>query len=111
MKRVRSILFWAHLAGGVVCGVVILVMSFTGVVLALKPQILEMLERDVRYVEPQGGPRLGAGALVAKVRDAHPDAAVASVMIDRDPAAAVAVGLGREGNVYLDPYTGRVIGG
>ena len=53
-------LFWTHLTAGVLAGIVILVMSFTGVVLALKPQIQNWIERDVRYVTPQATPRLGA---------------------------------------------------
>ena len=52
MKRFRSILFWTHLTAGVLASVVIFVMSFTGVVLALKPQIQEWVERDVRQVTP-----------------------------------------------------------
>ena len=62
MKLFRSVLFWTHLTAGVLASVVILVMSFTGVVLALKPQIQNWIERDVRYVTPQDSPRLGAHA-------------------------------------------------
>ena len=39
MKRFRTIVFWIHLAAGVTAGVVILVMSVTGALLALKPQV------------------------------------------------------------------------
>ena len=53
MKQLRTALFWLHLLCGVVAGLVILVMSGTGVILALKPQIQDWIERDVRYVTPQ----------------------------------------------------------
>ena len=59
MKTFRTILFWAHLTAGLTAGLVIFVMSITGVVLALKPQILNLIERDVRFVAPQDTPRLG----------------------------------------------------
>ncbi|MGH9141613.1 MAG: PepSY domain-containing protein [Vicinamibacterales bacterium] len=48
MTGVRSIVFWLHLAAGVTAGAVILVMSVTGALLALKPQILNAVEKEVR---------------------------------------------------------------
>src|SRR5262245_42732764 len=110
MKRVRSLLFWLHLAAGVFGGVVILVMSATGAVLALKPQILNYVERDVRFVAPRDGDRLPASRLIAAARTRRPDAAPASLAIDRDPAAAAAVSFGRDATVYVDPYSGDVLG-
>ena len=64
----RSLLFWGHLCAGVAAGVIILVMSCTGAVLALKPQILNWIERDVRFVEPAGTSRLPASALIDAAR-------------------------------------------
>jgi uncharacterized iron-regulated membrane protein len=110
LKLGRSILFWTHLTAGVLASVVILVMSFTGVVLALKPQIQGWIERDVRYVTPQASPRLSAHQLLMAVKDAKPDASPASLALARDPALAATVNLGREGNVYVNPYTGAILG-
>src|SRR5882757_7544518 len=39
MKSVRSFVFWLHLAAGCTAGVVILVMSVTGILLAFERQI------------------------------------------------------------------------
>jgi hypothetical protein len=44
MKAFRTALFWLHLAAGVAAGLVILVMSVTGALLALKPQIVNRIE-------------------------------------------------------------------
>src|SRR5688572_26433523 len=106
MNRFRSLLFWCHLTAGVLCGVVILVMSFTGVVLALRPQIQNWVDREVRYVTPAGASRLGVHELLTAVKQARPDASPQSVALERDPRVAAAVNLGRDGNVYVDPYTG-----
>jgi uncharacterized iron-regulated membrane protein len=91
LRRVRTWLFWSHLSAGVCGGVVILIMSATGAVLALKPQILNRIDRDVRFVTPAVTPRLAPGTLIAAARTARPDAAPASITIDRDPAAAAPV--------------------
>jgi uncharacterized iron-regulated membrane protein len=102
-------LFWGHLTTGVAAAVVILVMSVTGTVLALKPQIQNWIDRDVRSVR-SGGARLPAHQILAAVRDARPGAEPQSITWDADPEVAVSVGLGRDGSVYVDPYTGVVLG-
>ncbi len=109
MKQLRTAVFWLHLLSGVTAGTVILIMSATGVVLALKPQIQNWIERDVRSVAPQPA-RLGAQRLLAAVKDARPDSSPQSLTVARDPAIAAIVGLGREGNLYVNPYTGAILG-
>jgi uncharacterized iron-regulated membrane protein len=110
MRPFRSLLFWIHLTAGVLASIVIFVMSFTGVVLALKPQIQNWVERDVRYVTPLAAPRLTAQQLITAVRNAKPDATPQSLAIARDPGTAAAVNLGRDGTIYVNPYTGAILG-
>jgi uncharacterized iron-regulated membrane protein len=110
MKRLRALLFWSHLAAGLTAGVVIFVMSFTGAALALRPQIQNWVDRDIRSVASHGAPKLTTHQLLMSVKQARPDASPQSVSWDADPEVAVTVGLGREGNVYVDPYTGGVLG-
>jgi uncharacterized iron-regulated membrane protein len=38
LRRVRTFLVWSHLTAGVLAGIVILIMSTTGAILALKPR-------------------------------------------------------------------------
>jgi uncharacterized iron-regulated membrane protein len=110
MKSFRTALFWLHLLSGVIAGVVILIMSATGAVLALKPQIQDWIERDVRQVTPQASAPLGADQLLAAVKAAKPEASPLSLTLNRDPGAAAVVSLGRDGSVYINPYTGAVLG-
>ena len=110
MKTFRTVLFWLHLAAGVAAGVVILVMSATGAVLAFKPQILDRVDRAVRFVEPSDTPRLLPSQILAAAQAGRPGVQPATIVFDRSPAAAVALGLGREGTLYVNPYTGAVLG-
>src|SRR5262252_890415 len=57
VRRLRTFLFYCHLTAGCLAGLVILVMSATGATLAMKPQILNVIERNVRFVTPQRTPR------------------------------------------------------
>ena len=74
MKIFRSILFWLHLAAGLVAGIAIGIMCFTGTVLAFEREIVAWAERDVRRVTPpaDGASRLPLPELVTRVRAARP---------------------------------------
>jgi uncharacterized iron-regulated membrane protein len=109
VKRFRRLLFWLHLFCGVTAGAVILIMSATGVILALKPQLQNWVDRDARSVTPQSE-RLGVQALIGAVEAARPKSSPQSLTVSRDPALAATVNLGRAGNLYVNPYTGAVTG-
>jgi uncharacterized iron-regulated membrane protein len=106
----RKVIFWLHLAAGLIAGLVIGVMSFTGAVLAFEHEIVEWAERDLRRVEVSAATPLALDQLLAKVREVAPeDAKPAGVTVSRDPADAVAVSYGRSGTYYVNPYTGAVV--
>lgn len=101
----RKILFWIHLITGVVAGAVVFIMSLTGVLLTYERQILAA-----------GAPRVAADSgvvphsmesLVEKHRQRH--AALPSAILKR-AGAPVEFQMGREGTIYLNPYTGEEAG-
>jgi len=106
----RKTFFWIHLVVGVVAGIVIAVMSVTGVAIAFEPQVLAWAESEARTVTPPAGDvkRLGVEELMARVRAAKPDAQVSGVTLYPEPTAAAQVNLGRSGSVFVDPYTGEL---
>src|SRR5215510_2984212 len=112
MKLFHKIIFWTHLIAGVIAGLVIFLMSFTAVVLMYEPQISEYSERNARWVTR--GPeakRLSLDELVAKSRESNPEARPAVITVKSDPAASVIVNLGGENTVFVNPYTGELLGG
>jgi uncharacterized iron-regulated membrane protein len=48
--------------------------------------------------------------LLAAARSARSGIQPASIVFDRDPASSVALSLGREGTIYVNPYNGAVLG-
>jgi uncharacterized iron-regulated membrane protein len=75
MKPLHKLIFWSHLLAGVIAGLVILLMSSTGVILMYESQITDYIERDVRRVIPSAdGKRLSYDELIARVRAANPEA-------------------------------------
>ncbi|MCM3872472.1 MAG: PepSY domain-containing protein [Pyrinomonadaceae bacterium] len=111
MKKLRRIIFWCHLTAGVTAGVVILIMSVTGVLLAFERQVIRFAERDMLTVgQPPKDARLTVGTLLSKVSEVKPDAKPSGLTLQSDPTAAATVALGRDGVLYLNPYTGEVLG-
>jgi uncharacterized iron-regulated membrane protein len=109
--RIRNVLFWIHLAAGVIAGTVILIMSVTGTLLTFQQSVLRVIEREQRFVDPPaGGVRLDVDTLLARVRSAMPEAQPTTVTLDSDPRVTASVALGTQGTVFVNPYTGDVLG-
>ncbi|NBD11022.1 MULTISPECIES: PepSY domain-containing protein [Corallococcus] len=108
--KLRSILFWIHLVSGLVVGLVVGVMSLTGVALAFESQIVDWADRDARHAAPPepATPRLSLEELLAKVKEARPGAQPSAVTVYPEANSVVAVATGRNVAVYVHPYTGEV---
>lgn len=106
----RKVIFWLHLIAGVISGVAIGIMCFTGTALAFEKQIVVWAERDARQVSeiPPNPTRLSLDELDQRVRSAHPESRPASIIVSSDPHATVAYSLGRDDTVFANPYTGEV---
>jgi uncharacterized iron-regulated membrane protein len=107
----HRLVFWLHLLTGTVAGLIILVMSLTGVLLAFEPQIVDYFERDFRRVTPPSptAAKLGMDALLARVKEARPDAQPLSVVGWSSPRGTVRIGFGRDDGVFVNPYTGALL--
>ena len=108
----RKTIFWIHLSSGVVAGIVILIMSVTGVLLTFQSQIVDYANRDYATVHPPGpgAARMDLDEVLAAVRGVEPETEPTSVTIRPDPAEAYVVRFGRAKTVFVDPYTGVVRG-
>jgi uncharacterized iron-regulated membrane protein len=109
VKLFRKILFWSHLAAGLIAGLFIGVMCFTGTILAFEHEIVEWAERDARRVAvPADTTRLSIADLQRKLREAQPEFRSTGVTLLNDPTAAITFTAGRDGAVFANPYTGEV---
>ena len=109
MKIFRKAIFWIHLCCGVAGGIVIFIMCVTGAALSFEKNIIENVEHEQRFVAA-GGQRLTTHEILAKVVETKPKAKPSSIAMSSDPAAAVTVSVGRDGQIFVDPYTGVITG-
>ena len=109
---IRKTIFWIHLSSGVIAGVVILIMSVTGVLLTFQSQIVDYANREYSTVHPPypGAVRMDMDAVLGTVRIAVPDESPTSITVRPDPEDAYVVRFGRSKTVFVDPYTGYVRG-
>jgi uncharacterized iron-regulated membrane protein len=102
----RKILFWIHLILGLAAGVIIFVMCVTGALLTFERQILDWAERGPSRVSPPpGASRIPLSVLVAKSGGTP-----AAVTVRSDPSEPVELAMGKGRTIYVNPYTGAVVG-
>ncbi|MCC7052736.1 MAG: PepSY domain-containing protein [Gemmatimonadaceae bacterium] len=107
----RTILFWTHLVAGVLAGILIVVMSVTGVALTYERQMTHWADmRSLDPVDAGATTFLGTDSLVVLATTAHGGTAPGSITRTADPTAPVLAAFGRDGVLYLDPASGRVLG-
>lgn len=111
MKRLRKIIFWCHLPVGVLGGVVILVMCVTGVLLTYEKQITSWADtRGYRSAPPAPETQhLPVETIIARAREAR-GADPTAVTLKSDASAPAEVAFGRETTLFVNPYSGQVLG-
>lgn len=109
-RIVRSVLFWTHLAVGVLTGIVVLVMSATGTALTFQRQILDWSVSRHMAAPGPAAQRLPLDTLLARARATlPPDQSISTVTVKPDPGAPVTLGLGARRYAYVNPYTGELL--
>ena len=107
---VRSFLFWCHLAAGVSAGLVILLMSSTGVLLMYERQILAWADRDHTSIVPApAATRVPLETALTRLRASDPKLQPSAVIVRRDPIAPLTISAGPR-TMFVDAYTGAVLG-
>jgi uncharacterized iron-regulated membrane protein len=107
---VRSVLFWIHLTAGVVAGIVILLMSATGVLLTYEKQMLAWSDRTPAAAPPVAeAPRLRVEELIAAAQAAEPAGGVTGVTVSAVDGAPALVTIGQR-TIAVNAYTGAVLG-
>ena len=108
--KLRTLIFWPHLIAGVTAGIVILLMSVTGVLLTYERQLIAWSDSDYRSTlpTPETG-RLSVEALLQTIREQHPDLAPSAVTLGSAPDAPVTVAAPQR-TLYFDAYSGRLLG-
>jgi uncharacterized iron-regulated membrane protein len=106
----RKILFWMHLISGLLAGLVIFMMSLTGVILTFERQILHWSEH-ICYLDnsEQSASPLSISSLLEIGQQVAPELDPDSIILINHPGAPVSFAAGRAGNLALNPYSGEPV--
>lgn len=105
----RKVLFWCHLAAGTAAGLVVLLMSVTGVTLAYQRQTLEWIASR-HAVADSSEARVPLDSLAALARTEAGGRKVAGLIVRADPRMPVSVTLEDRTSLFFDPSTGALLG-
>nr|WP_319527241.1 PepSY domain-containing protein [Pseudomonas laurentiana] len=101
-----------HFYAGLFVAPIMILLAITGIIYLFKPQLDPLMYRDLMVVEA-GHHRQTADALQQQVQQAYPQGHIGQYLpapaTDRSAQFVVHEG-GRELNVFIDPYTGTVLG-
>jgi len=107
--KLRQCFFWSHLVAGVTAGIVILMMSVTGVLLTYERQIIDWVEQSYLVGKGHDGQRLSADELVSIARQIVPDAKQFTLTYRNSGESVIKVSAGRDLDLLVDPFTGEVL--
>ncbi len=111
MKNLRKIFFWLHLVAGLIAGIFIFIMCISGAMLSFQSNILDYAESDMRYVQiPYDVKRVSIREIAESAIAARPDVAPSNITLQNNPNAAAVVSFNREGQVFVNPYSGEITG-
>src|SRR5579859_7996726 len=110
MRLFRYVVFWMHLALGCVAGLVILAMAITGMALAFERQINAWADAPaVLQIQPDPSPTAKLDSVLAVLRK-DGQGEPTEMVLHSDPGAPLEARFGRERTLFLNPWTGEVIG-
>ncbi|HVF68289.1 MAG TPA: PepSY-associated TM helix domain-containing protein [Pyrinomonadaceae bacterium] len=111
MQLFRKVIFWCHLTAGAAAGIVILIMSVTGVLLTYERQIQRWADvRGYNVSRPAAdAARLPVETLISEAQGAR-RAAPSGVTLYGDAASPATVSFPGGRILYVNPYTGEALG-
>ncbi len=106
----RKLLFWAHLCAGITAGLFIFIMAATGVLLSFEKQMTDFVDRDLRTIAVPNEAQLRPLNELLEVVRRSGQGEPSSIVLRDDPQSAAQFSIGRGKTIYVDPYSGAVLG-
>jgi uncharacterized iron-regulated membrane protein len=108
---IRKAIFWFHLVLGCLAGIIVLVMSATGIALTYQKQITSWADKRMFKIEPVDGRiALSPELLLKNLQKVRPEARPTSINISSDPGMPASMALGPAEMIFVNPHTGEILG-
>ena len=104
----RKIIFWSHLVIGISVGIIVFIMSATGVLLTYEKQIIEWDESRYSVLPQANEQMLTTDEVLNIVRQKHPDEHHFYVRLVKSGDRSIPVWAGDQ-RYLISPYSGQVV--
>ena len=105
---IRKIIFWLHLITGVSVAAVVVLMSFTGVILTYERQMAAWVDSQKMEDRKPGAQRASLSEILEFSEAVGVKPVSLTMPSSADLPVNVSAGRGR-GSIYIDPYNGKVV--
>lgn len=106
----RRLLLKVHLYLGLLAGLIVVVVGITGAILVFEQELDRALHPELWAVNPEGASPRSLESIMGAVREAYPDRAFLTIAMSADPGRPYVVSTENEFQVFVDPYSGRILG-
>lgn len=106
----RKVIFWVHLVSGLLTGIVIAIMSVTGIAIAFEHEILGFIDHKVSKIThtTDVGEPLRIEDMLSKVRAEKQEFQPVYFEYSNNIRDAVKIQNGKRQTLYVNPYTGEI---
>jgi uncharacterized iron-regulated membrane protein len=109
--KVRKAIFWLHLVSGVLAGIVVLIMSVTGIALTYQKQMTSWADKRAYRIQARSDAKPFSAELILKnLQTVRPGLTPTSITFTSDPEMPASITTGPNEVIFADPYTGRILG-
>jgi uncharacterized iron-regulated membrane protein len=105
---IRKIFFWSHLVVGISVGIIVFIMSATGVLLTYEKQIIEWDDSRHSILPLEGEQRLTTDEVLRITREKHPNENHIYIHWINEKGRAIPVWAGKH-RYLLSPYSGETL--
>ncbi|NCD71849.1 PepSY-associated TM helix domain-containing protein [Mucilaginibacter agri] len=114
MKTFKNITGWLHLWLGLAAGIILIIVALTGSLLTFEDELEPLIFHKTQVVKVSGT-RIPVDSLVQIANSVFPDKKLSRLIIPQEAERSVEARIGAKGEkgikvVYIDPYTGKVLG-
>lgn len=106
----RKLIFNLHLYIALVAAIFVIILGITGSIMAFEPELDHLLHRKLAYVNPGPQP-LSLVEIGASVGKKFPGEHIDAYLLSVSPGLSYRVFMEKSGLVYVNQYTGEVLGG
>lgn len=106
----KKLLQKIHLIVGLISGIVIFTVATTGCITAFDEELRNYFYSDLFEVKQSSTSQKDLDELVTIVKKENPEENVKAIRVKKDPLQSVEIQLQNKLSIFVDPYTGKILG-